>query len=85
MFWTKQETMIYEIYDIDSWVMQIISQNGNSYHYTFNKFHVVLVIGIGHRCSILKVRIFLFVGIIYLYLFYDFFRCVGNVNFYKQA
>ena len=45
----------------------------------------LLVIGIGHRCSILKVRIFLYLGIIYLYLFYNFFEYVGNVNFYKQA
>ena len=32
-----------------------------------------------------KMRIFLYPGIIYLYIFNDFFGYVGKVNFYKQA
>ena len=32
----------------------------------------------------LKMRIFLYLGILILYLFNDFFGYVGNVNFYKK-
>ena len=43
-----------------------------------------LVIGKGRRWDILKLTIFLKLGII-LCLFYVFFEYVGNVNFFKQA